>query len=422
MSRQRLLRMTVFTLLAILPVFLSACQDASQQQNRLTPVRYVEVREQRVVQTTELPGRVSAFMTSEVRPQVTGIIQARLFEEGADVEAGQILYQIDPALFQAAYNNAEANLKKALANEVSTRLLAQRYGKIIKSNAVSRQEHDDAVSAHVQAQAAVEAARQALETARINLDYTKITAPVRGRIGRSFVTSGALVIQNQPQPLAVIQHIDSVYVDISQSSTAILRLRRALAEGALLLMGVEKAKVKLKMEDGTPYARPRPDAPEGSAPDWIEGELLFADVTIDKSAGGVNIRAKLDNPAKALLPGMYVRAIFDVGVIEDAILVPQRAVMLDTDGSAFVYVLQKDQNAQADSDVYTVAQRTVTIGGNYGTKWRVSAGLVPGDLLMVEGHLKTRPGNSVAGTATADPQPAAAETLSALSHERTRMR
>lgn len=413
-GRQGLLHWIVVAILALAPVSLSGCEDKPARQGRPPTAHYIEVRGQRLVLTTELPGRVSAYMTSEVRPQVTGIIQARYFEEGADVKAGQVLYQIDPSLFQAAFNSAAADLKKAEANEISARLLSERYGKIIRSNAVSRQEHDDATSAHAQAQAAVEAARQALEAARINFDYTRVTAPVSGRISRSFVTPGALVTRNQPEALAVIQHMETVYVDVTQSSTAVLRLRRDLAGGDLLPMGAEIAKVWLKLEDGTPYVHPgshipTPDESGLIEPDWIEGELLFADVTIERSSGVVNIRAKFDNPHKALLPGMYVRAIFEEGVLEEAILVPQRTVMLDTDGSAFVYVLEK--NPDGPNDAFTVARRTVTVQRNIGTKWLISSGLAPGDLLLLEGHLKTRPGGTVTGKAVTLDGPDGEETL-----------
>ena len=422
MSRRLVRAFLAAAFLAALPVLLAGCEDKPKQQGGPPVVRYSVVQGQRLVLTTELPGRVSALMTSEVRPQVTGIIRDRLFEEGADVEAGQVLYQIDPALFQAAFNSAEADLQKARANEVSARLLAGRYGKIIKSNAVSRQEHDDAVSAYVQAKAAVEAARQALEAARINLDYTRVAAPVSGRISRSFVTPGALVIRNQSQALAVIQHMEAVYVDVSQSSTAVLRLRRALSGGGLLPMGAATAKVKLKLEDGTPYARPESGPRPDGEPDWIKGELLFADVTIEKSSGVVNIRAKFDNPFKALLPGMYVRAIFEEGVFEDAVLVPQRTVMLDTDGSAYVYVLERGGSAPQDGDTFTVARRTVKVRRNIGTNWLISSGLAPGDRVVLEGHLKTRPGGTVSGEAVAPAEPGSPESPNARREHAARPR
>jgi membrane fusion protein (multidrug efflux system) len=335
-------------------------------------------------------------MTSEVRPQVSGIIRERLFEEGADVEAGQMLYRIDPALFEAAHKSAKANLARAEATENATRLLAERYSKIIKSNAVSMQEHDDAVSGYIQAQASVEAARKELERATINLGYTKVLAPVSGRISRSYVTPGALVTANQPQPLVTIQHMDTVYVDITQSSTELLRLRRSLAQGGdMSPAGADAAKVRLWLEDGTPYTGGR-NADGTTA--WIEGDLLFADVTIEKGTGVVNIRAKFPNPDNILLPGMYVRAVIEEGIVESAVLVPQRAVLRDANGNPYVYVLDKDEGG-VGRDTFKVARRPVVIQRNVGNRWLLSSGLAPGDKVMIEGHLKTRPGAVVSGIA-----------------------
>lgn len=361
-------------------------------------MRYAVVQSNPLVLTKDLPGQVSSFKSSEVRPQVTGIIQARLFEEGGDVKAGQVLYQIDPALFQADYNNAEANLQKAMANEVSARLLSERYAKIIKSNAVSRQEYDNAISAHIQAKASVEAARQALESTRINLEYTRVTAPVSGRISRSFVTPGALVVRNQPQPLAIIQQIDVVYVDVSLPSTSLLTFRRAMQGGAMAPMKTQKTAVRLRMEDGSPYARSASIKP-GEEPDWITGEALFADVSIDKSAGVVNIRTKFENPRKLLLPGMHVRAIFKEGLVENAVLAPQRAVMFDIDGSAYAYVLKPAPDSPPESQLFSVEKRPVSLQRNIGSQWLISSGLAQGDLLLLDGHIKTRPGAVVKGTA-----------------------
>lgn len=388
----------VLSLVIGMLITLAGCDGKPAGQAPPPGVRYTVIAGERLSLITEQPGRVSSFMVSEVRPQVTGILQTRFFEEGADVEGGQVLYQIDPALFEADCNSAEANLAKARANEVSARLLAERYGKIVKSNAVSRQEYDDAVAVHAQAVAEVEAARQALETARINLGYTRVTAPVSGRISRSFVTPGALVTRNQAQPLATIQHMNSVYVDITQSNTELLRLRRALAAGDLQATGPDSAKVKLKLEDGSPYVRR--GAPDGADPVWVEGDLLFSDVTIEKSTGVVNIRAKFENPDDELLPGMYVRGIIEEGVLDKAVLVPQRAVMRDTAGASYVYVLSKEGvEADAADNIFSVQKRPVDINRNVGNRWLISSGLEPGDLLLVEGHLKAKPGAKVSGTA-----------------------
>ncbi len=332
-----------------------------------------------------------------------GIIKERLFEEGSDVTAGQVLYRIDPALYQAAYNNAKAELARAEANLASARNLAQRYAKIVKTNAISRQDYDDAVAAHNQAKATVEAARQALETAKINLGYTKVTAPVSGRIGRSFVTPGALATQNQADPLATIQQLDRVYVDLTQSNTELLKLRRSLAAGRLRSSGPDSAKVKLLLEDGSPYTANLTGVENGGEPEWVEGTLLFSDVTIDQSTGAVALRAVFANPRNILLPGMYVRAVLEEGVRENALLVPQKTVMRDTRGEPYVYVLTRDagegrgETRRLDGCEYYVARRSVTIDRDYRNNWLVTAGLAEGDLLLVDGQQKIRPGAVVVG-------------------------
>jgi membrane fusion protein (multidrug efflux system) len=356
------------------------------------------VKEERLVLSTELPGKVSAIMTSEVRPQVSGIILKRLFEEGSDVTAGQTLYEIDPAIFEAAYKNAYARLAMAEANEFSTRLLAERYGKIIKNNAVSRQEHDNAISGYVQAKANVEAARQALESARINLGYTRVTAPVSGRISRSYVTQGALATQNQIQPLATIQSLDTVYVDISQANTEIMRLRNIIADDGWREVAAETAKIKLRLEDGSFYRR-MAAGPEqsGLSPD-IPGKLLFSDITVDKGTGMVNIRAAFENPDKILLPGMHVRAVFEEAVLDNAILIPQKAVQRDYEAVAYVYVLEKNEVPPGSPEkVYKAMRRNIQIQRNVGNRWLLSSDLQVGDRLLIEGHIKIRPGGLVTG-------------------------
>lgn len=391
-------------------LLLTGCNDKTETAAAPPSVRYTVIEGQSVTLTRELPGRVSAFMVSEVRPQVSGIILERLFEEGADVEEGQVLYQIDPSLFQATYNNAKANLARAESNLVSARLLAQRYAKIVKEDAVSKQEYDNAVAAHGQAKAEVDAARSALETASINLGYTKVTAPVSGRIGRSFVTPGALVTQNQAEPLSTVQQLGHVYVDVTQSNTELLRLRRALAEGRMRSGGPDSAKVKLKLEDGSPYARSISE----NGPDWIEGDLLFSDVTIEQSTGVVSLRAKFANDGNVLLPGMYVRAVIEEGILDQAVLIPQKALQRDTRGRSFVYVLGKENpkseeehgGSQAEligDDFYYVSQRYVQIGRDYNNQWLIESGLEPGDILLVDGLQRSRPGMLVAGTALPPP-------------------
>lgn len=396
-------------LLFLAGVLLTACNEQNSVGVTQAPkVRYLELEGKQLTLTKELPGRVSAFMVSEVRPQVSGIILERLFDEGADVEEGQVLYQIDPSLFQATYNNAKANLARAESSLVSARLLANRYASIVKDNAVSKQEYDDAVAAHGAAKAEVEAARAALETASINLGYTKVTAPVSGRIGRSYVTPGALVTQNQGDPLATVQQLKYVYVDVTQSNTELLRLRRAFNAGQLSKSGPDSAKVKLKLEDGSAYAR---NIEEKGEPDWIKGELLFSDVTIEQSTGMVSLRARFDNHENILLPGMYVRAVIEEGVQESAILAPQKSVQRDTRGRPFVYVLSKEHPVRATgadgeqtetisiagAGQYFVTQRMVEIARDYQNQWLIRSGLDAGDLLLVDGLQKARPGQLVAG-------------------------
>ncbi|MDR1489039.1 MAG: efflux RND transporter periplasmic adaptor subunit [Desulfovibrio sp.] len=396
LSFRRLVLFTLSALALSAALLCSACGDAPRPATAPAPlVRYSVVKEEPLVLTTELPGRISAFMTSEVRPQVSGIIRERLFEEGSDVIAGQTLYEIEPAIFETACKNAEAALAMAGANEFSARLLAERYGKIIKSDAVSRQEYDNAVSAHAQARAEVEAARKALEAARINLGYTKVTAPVSGRISRSYITQGALATQNQIEPLATIRSLDKVYADIAQANTEIMRLRDVLTEDGWRGIEADKAQIRLKLEDGSLYGRLDAD---GDPSREIFGVLLFSDITVDKSTGEVNIRAEFENPDKLLLPGMHVRAIFEEAVLENAILAPQKAVQRDQFATAYVYVLEnEDVPPGSPENTFKTARRDVRIQRSVGNAWLIASGLKSGDRLLVEGHLKTGPGGLVTG-------------------------
>ncbi|MDR3177223.1 MAG: efflux RND transporter periplasmic adaptor subunit [Desulfovibrio sp.] len=390
-------RSALLTLSALtLALLCCACEEAPRAAAPIPLVRYSVIKEERLVLTTELPGRVSALITSDVRPQVSGIIRKRLFEEGSDVTAGQTLYEIEPAVFEAACKNAEAALAMAEANEFSARLLAERYGKIIKRDAVSRQEYDNAISAYTRSRAEVEAARKALEAARINLGYTKVTAPVSGRISRSYITQGALATQNQIEPLATIQSLDRVYVDISQANTEIMRLRGILAEDGWRGIEADKARIRLKLEDGSLYGRL--DAAGGDASPEIFGVLLFSDITIDKSTGMVNIRAEFENQDKLLLPGMHVRAIFEEAVLENSVLAPQKTVQRDQFSTAYVYVLENgDIPRNSPENTFRTVRRDVRIQRNIGNTWLITSGLKSGDRLLVEGHLKTGPGKLVTG-------------------------
>ena len=375
----------------LLTVLMAGCDEKKQPEIKShAGVRYQTVTPERVVLTRELPGRVSAFRVSEVRPQVGGLILERLFEEGQDVEAGQVLYRIDPSLYQATYNNAQANLNRAEASEEAARLLAERYGNLAKANAISKQDRDDALAAYNQIKAEIAGYREALESASINLGYTQITAPVSGRIGRSFVTEGALVTQNQAQPLATIHQLSPVYVDVVQSSAHLIKIKQALSSGFLKKAGQDSALVRLRLEDGSLYLKPGTE-------DWLGGELLFSDVTVDESTGAVSLRAKFDNPEALLLPGMYVRAELTEGVRDQAVLIPQRSVFRDTRNRPQVFVLTPASNEPPASGLYEVAARGVTLDRAHEGRWLLAEGLSAGELLLVDGLQKVRPGQIVAG-------------------------
>jgi membrane fusion protein (multidrug efflux system) len=335
-------------------------------------VGVVVIQPQRVALTTELPGRTTAYLTAEVRPQVTGIIQSRLFTEGSDVKAGQALYQIDPASYRAAHSSARAALSRAEAALVSVRLKSERYGQLVKINAVSQQDYDDAHAALMQAEADVEAAKAALESARINLAYTRVTAPISGRIGRSTVTSGALVTANQAAALSTIQNLSSMYVDVTQSNAELLKLKQNLASGLLKQGGASQARVKLILEDGSAYPLP--------------GALKFSEVTVDQSTGSITLRATFPNPKQILLPGMFVRAILEEGVSENAILIPQRGVTRNSKGDAVALVVGAGEKAE---------QRPIKVSRTVGDTWLVSEGIKAGDRVIVEGLQKARPGTVV---------------------------
>lgn len=332
-------------------------------------VGVVTLAPQRVALESELPGRTSAYLIAEVRPQVGGIIKKRLFVEGSDVHAGQALYQIDPATYQAALNSAQAALAKSEANLLAARLKSERYKDLVAINAVSQQNYDDAYSALQQAQADVAAGKAAVELARINLDYTRVTSPIAGRIGRSSVTPGALVTANQAASLATVQQLNPIYVDVTQSSSELLRLKRALASGQLKSAGKDKAKVKLLLEDGTPYG--------------LEGVLQFSEVTVDQGTGAITLRAVFPNPRQDLLPGMYVRATLETGVDEQALLVPQQGVTRNNKGEATVLVLDAEDHVQL---------RVVGVDRAVGDQWLVKSGLQAGERVIVEGLQKVRPG------------------------------
>lgn len=324
-----------------------------------------------VTLTTELPGRTVPHMVAEVRPQANGILQERLFTEGADVREDEELYRIDPATYQAAYARARATLARAETNLLPVRLEEDRYRSLVKINAVSQQAHDNANAALKQAEAEVEAAQAALQAARINLDYATIKAPIAGRIGRSSVTTGALLTASQPAPLATIQQLDPMYVDVTQSSVDLLRLKQNLAAGLFEQRGTEP-RVHLVLEDGSAYP--------------LTGRLRFSEVSVDQSTGSITLRTIFPNPDQLLLPGMFVRAIIEEGVSEQAILVPQRGVTRNPAGDALVMVVDAEEKVSA---------RVIEVERTIGSRWLVRTGLEAGDRVILEGIQKVRPGTRV---------------------------
>ncbi len=335
-------------------------------------VAAVTVQAEKIAITTELSGRTSAYLIAEIRPQVNGLIQKRLFTEGSDVKTGQVLYQIDPAPFKAAIDNARAALERAAANLPAIRSRAERVRSLLAEKAVSLQDSDDATAALKQSEADVQYWKATVETARINLGYTRITAPISGRIGKSNVTEGALVTAHQPVPLATVQQLDPIYVDLPQSTAELLRLQSRLADGRLKNGGKNHNRVRLIMEDGTPYS--------------LEGTFQFRDVTVDPTTGSVMLRAVFPNPKGLLLPGMFVRTVVQEGVNTKAILIPQQAVTRDPKGNPLVLIVGAEEKVQ---------QRMLTIDRAIGNKWLVSSGLAPGERVIVEGIQKARPGAPV---------------------------
>jgi membrane fusion protein (multidrug efflux system) len=335
--------------------------------------------------TDQLPGRTTAFRVAEVRPQVTGIVKKRLFIEGGEVQAGQQLYQIDAGSYRATLNSAAAALQRAEAQAVSARLLQERYAPLIAANAVSKQENDEAISARARAEADVAAARAQVDNARINVVYTQVLSPITGRIGRALVTEGALVTSEQQSPLATVQQLDPIYVDITQSSTEMLRLQRQLASGELVKTDDNQAEVGLTLEDGTLYAE--------------RGKLKVSEVSVDPGTGSVVLRAVFPNPKRELLPGMFVRAQLTRGTRSAALLVPQRGVTRNPKGDATVLVVDKEDK---------VAEKVVTADRAINGEWLITAGLEAGERVIVDGLQKAKPGSQVkpvpAGEANASMQ------------------
>lgn len=350
-------------------------------------VMVLTVKAESVPLATELPGRTSPYLIAELRPQVTGIVKARLFKEGSEVKPGQVLYRIDAATYQAAYDSARASQARAEANLEVARLKAVRYADLVKIQAVSTQANEEAQAGQKQAQADVGMAKAALDKARVDLDYTRVASPIAGRIGRSTVTAGALVTANQAAALATVQQLDPIYVDLTQSSAVLLSLKRALDSGKLARAGGNSVPVQLVLEDGSAYA--------------AEGKLEFSEVTVDQATGSVTLRAVFPNPQGELLPGMYVRARLTQGVNRDAMLVPHAAVSRDPKGNATVMVVNAESKVEA---------RIVKAEQSKDDKWVVTEGLAAGDRVIVEGLQKAKPGApvQVQDAATVAARPAAA--------------
>ncbi|WP_343552754.1 efflux RND transporter periplasmic adaptor subunit [Pantoea sp.] len=358
------------SVIASVVMLIAACDQNSTQPASTMPneVGVKTLHTQSVTLDSQLSGRVVGSMVSEVRPQVDGIIQKRLFTEGDEVSAGQVLYQIDPASYQASYDQALAQLKNAQALVKSSQLKSQRYSALVKENGVSRQDADDALATYQQNVASVDQYRAAVESARINLNYTKIKAPIAGRIGISSVTPGALVTSAQTTALATIRALDPIYVDLTQSSVQLLKLKRQQAS----LQQNSEVPVTVKLGDGSTYDQP--------------GKLELTEVAVDEATGTVTLRAIFPNPQHQLLPGMYVRASVTNGVKADAILAPQQGITRDVKGNANALVVDKDGK---------VASRTVTADRVIGSSWLITNGLSSGDKLIVEGTAKVQAGMAV---------------------------
>jgi membrane fusion protein (multidrug efflux system) len=355
---------------------LSACGDdagdARAPGGGPAQVGVVTIEPQSVLLTAELPGRTLPFAISEVRPQVSGILQERLFVEGSHVDAGQVLYRIDDARYRAAFEGAKARVSSSQAALAIARLKAERFQSLRKDKLISQQDHDDAQAQLDQAQASVELQQAELETARINLNYTRIRAPIAGKISRSYLTQGALVEANQSETLATIQTLDPIYVDMNQSTGELLALRRALAGGDDAGGPRESAPVSLTMDDGTRYG--------------LEGELKFSEVAVDHTTGSVTLRAQFPNPDGVLLPGMFVRATIIEGEESDALLVPQRGVTRDDRGNATALIVAADG---------TVELRMLEVAQTIGPDWLVRGGIEAGDRVIVEGLQRARVGETV---------------------------
>jgi membrane fusion protein (multidrug efflux system) len=377
----------VFVLLLAVALLAGGQGEPQGPGARAVPeVSVVTLQPQKVTLSTELSGRTAAYRVAEIRPRVNGLVQERLFEEGSDVEAGQILYKIDPTPFRAELNNAEADLGRALAQMPSVGARAKRYEELLGSGSLSRQDYDDAAAALNELRAEIKALRAAVDLARINLGYTEITAPIPGRIGKSTVTVGAIVTAYQSTALATIQQMDPMYVDVTQSTMELLRIKKRMARGDLGRDDQDHNAVQLILENGEPYE--------------LEGELQFSDVTVDQTTGSVTLRAVFPNPDSVLLPGMFVTAVVREGVDGQALLAPQQGVLRDHQGNPYALVVDGENMARS---------KELVIDRAMGDKWLVSSGLAPGDRMIVDGVQRVRPGMEVKATEAGADQPQTGE-------------
>ncbi|MFO3724682.1 efflux RND transporter periplasmic adaptor subunit [Pseudomonas sp. HLMP] len=377
-------RLRPVALAALLALLLAACDDTAEQDAPapMPHVRVETVQLQPLAISTELSGRLLAPRTAEVRARVAGVVLERVYREGSDVKQGDVLFRIDPAPFKADHDSARATLAKAEANRYQARLTEQRYRSLVDDKAVSRQEYDNARAAFLQADAEVAQAKAALERARLNLGYATVTAPISGRIGRALVTEGALVGQDGSTPLAVIQQLDPIHADVSQSTRELNALRRAMRAGELEQVGQGQARATLIQDDGSAYPLP--------------GTLLFSDISVDPSTHQITLRSEFPNPDLDLLPGSYVRVRLEQAVQPKGISVPQRAILRDSAGVPKVLVV--DRQAR-------IGERQVLLGSAQGDRWIVSEGLAPGERVVIEGLQHVKVGDQVQVDATGDALP-----------------
>lgn len=375
------MRLKRLSAIALLPLLFAACsrEQTAPAAPPPTAVTAITLEAQPVTLTRELPGRSTAYLVAEVRPQVSGIVRERQFAEGARVEAGQPLYQLDDSTYRADFDRAKAALARAQAAATLARLNAERAAGLAEADAVSRQENENAIAALAQAEAEVAVAEAAVAGAEVVLGYTAIRSPIAGRIGRSSVTQGALVTANQADPLATVQQLDPIYVDVTQSSRELLEMRRDFAAGTV--QRPEEIPVEILLEDGTRYQH--------------RGRLEFAEVSVDPTTGSYALRVLVPNPDEILLPGMYVRAVVTTGLSQRAILVPQQAVARDPRGNTSVMLVGQDGKVEA---------RAIRVSRTVGDAWLVDSGLAAGDRVIVEGLQKIRPGVPVQVTATSLPE------------------